>query len=96
MTSLKPTFHDIVHADPSELIAALTERLPFLYTEAARRREYADLAGEGEPVKDLQHSVSRLIGRLKRAHADLGELDRHFHVWGSDDYCVYCGADGQA
>lgn len=67
-------------------------------SEAARSAQYAELAGEPTSVvyKDKKAEIGRAILALKRAHAELTELEGHSHKWGSDDYCSICGADGRA
>ena len=93
----KQTYADLMQMSATDLLHALTDRLPSLWNEAARSKEYADLAGDDfDPVAQRQEEISHLIGRLKRAHADLGELRTHRHQWGENDYCLTCGADGRA
>lgn len=67
-------------------------------SETARSVEYADLAGEpAKPVyKASKAEIGKAIAILKRAHAELCELEGHAHRWNSDDYCSICGADGRA
>lgn len=91
------TYNDLVQGRASDLIGALTTRLPSLWNETARVKEYADLGGDDyDPVRQRQRELSHLIGRLKRTHAELESLRTHQHEWGSDDYCMICGADGRA
>lgn len=90
------TYQDAIRACPVDLVHALTDRLPSLWSQVAREREYADLGGYEDPCEHRQKEIAHLIGKLKRAHAELGQLRRHAHEWGSDDYCLICGADGRA
>ena len=66
--------------------------------ETGRRAQYAELAGESTvPVyKARLAEIGRAIAALKRAHADLSELQAHAHEWNDDGFCSICGADGNA
>ena len=90
------TYRDILLASPRDILAALEYRLPFLVDEADLYAEGCDLSGEGNGYADIQAEVSRLIGRLKRVHAEIGARRGHAHEWGDSDYCRICGADGRA
>ncbi len=92
------TYRDIITSGipARDVMDALADRLPFLESEADRYAESCDLSGEGQGYADVQAELSSLIGKLKRAHALLGERRSHRHEWGPNDYCRTCGRDGRA
>lgn len=74
--------------------AALNQELYFAIRAAIRTAtksdETADLAGEpGYALLDILYT-------LEAAKEDVNELIGHEHVWGENDFCSKCGADGRA
>lgn len=64
--------------------------------EATRRAEYASSGGDESPYPTALGEIDAVIGFLKRFRADIQALSVHQHKWDSNDYCVFCGADGRA
>jgi hypothetical protein len=77
---------------------AVRELLLGYAQSASHSAQLADMAGEPRSIvyKPRKAQIGRAIALLKRAHAELSELEAHAHVWGDDDYCAICGADGRA
>ena len=93
------TYQQMCHeASVTDMIHAMSDSIPNLWGEVAKQKEYADLGGDDyDPCETRQKEISRLIGQLKRMHAELGQLRAHRHEWSPEtDYCVLCGADGRA
>lgn len=65
-----------------DILAELVQR-------ANRRQQYADIAGDGQPLADL-------IAALEDALRDARYLANHVHFWDGDERCTICGADGRA
>jgi predicted DNA-binding protein len=82
---------------------ALARRISYLCSEAMesaiREVEYASLAGEGleqHPYDVIVKQAKLAIRQLNQTIKEANSLKSHVHVWGSNDYCIHCGADGRA
>lgn len=69
-------------------------RLSDIVSDAVRSQEYWDLGGLSD--SDGPAPLAALETALLAALADVRELRAHAHVWGENDYCSICGADGRA
>jgi hypothetical protein len=92
---------ELIQSGERTLEEFISAALPAAFYRACHVNEQCELAGVGREdycgsSADLLRQIDASIGRLRRFGQTVQELDSHAHVWGEDDYCTICGADGRA
>lgn len=79
------------------VLYALRSRL-HAASRSAQMRELAGLDDEATPEPYAAAIAFYLLVAREALHLarEARELRAHRHVWGDDDWCIVCGADGRA